>query len=220
MWRKRRLVLAVLAFFVLTMTLVAGCGRGEMNAPRLAQSLAGKRAVMIVAHRGFRDEELFEPKKAVEGRGARVVVASSSLEEARGMLGGTVKPDLLLKNVRAADYDAVIFVGGEGAGEYWDGPEAYRVAREALEQGKVLGAICLAPVTLANAGVLSGRKATVWPDEAARLEAAGAEYTGAPVEIDGRVVTASGPESAKEFGEAVARLLGGRAPDRGGDVER
>ncbi|MBC7347996.1 MAG: DJ-1/PfpI family protein [Clostridia bacterium] len=102
-----------------------------------------------------------------------------------------------------------LFVGGEGAREYWDDLQAHRIAREALEQGKVLGAICLAPVTLANAGVLAGRKATVWPDEAARLKAAGAKYTGSGVEIDGRIVSASGPESAKDFGEAIARLLGG-----------
>ncbi|MBC7348303.1 MAG: DJ-1/PfpI family protein, partial [Clostridia bacterium] len=78
---------------------------------------------------------------------------------------------------------------------------------EAAEQGKVLGAICLAPVTLANAGVLAGRKATVFSPEAKRLEAAGAKYTGAGVEIDGRIVTASGPENAKDFGEAIAALL-------------
>ncbi|MGB9920183.1 MAG: DJ-1/PfpI family protein [Moorellales bacterium] len=214
--RSRIQLLALLAVAVLA----AGCGRGEKSAPVPAGSPADKKVVMVVAHRDFRDEEFFEPKKILEERGAKVLVASSSLEEARGMLGGTLKPDLPLKDVRAADYDAVIFVGGEGAREYWDDLEAHRVAREALEQGKVLGAICLAPVTLANAGVLSGRKATVWHDEAARLEASGAEYTGARVEVDGRVVTAGGPESAKEFGEAVARLLGGQAPDREGDDER
>lgn len=71
----------------------------------------------------------------------------------------------------------------------------------------MLGTICLAPVCLANAGVLSGKKATVYPDEVAGLKSAGALYTGARVEVDGRIVTASGPESTGEFGEAAADLL-------------
>lgn len=208
-WRNRIVLLALLVSAVLTAVLSVGCDRGQKSAQLPAGSLAGEKVVMVIAHQDFRDEELFEPKEMLEECGARVVVASSSLEEARGMLGRTIKPDLLLSDVRADDYDAVIFVGGQGATDYWDDSEARRVAREAAEQGEVLGAICLAPVTLANAGVLAGRKATVWPDEAARLKAAGAAYTGAGVEVDGRIVTASGPESAKEFGEAIAGLLGG-----------
>lgn len=206
-WRNRIVLLALLVSAVLVAALAAGCGHGQKSAPLPAGNLAGEKVVMIVAHQGFRDEELLEPKKVLEARGAEVVVASSSLEEATGMLGGSVKPDLLVSDVRAADYDAVIFVGGQGATEYWEDPEAHRVAREVLEEGKVLGAICLAPVTLANAGLLAGRKATVFSSESKRLEAAGAKYTGAGVEVDGRIVTASGPESAGEFGEAVADLL-------------
>ncbi|MBC7077591.1 MAG: hypothetical protein H5T92_04705 [Synergistales bacterium] len=83
--KKRILLLALLAAAVLSAALPVGCGRGEKNAPPPAGSLAGKRVVMVVARRDFRDEELFETKKALEGRGARVVVASSSLEEARGI---------------------------------------------------------------------------------------------------------------------------------------
>ena len=99
-WRRRIVLPALLASAVLA----AGCGRGEKNATPSAGSLAGKKVVMVVAHRDFRDEEFFGPKKALEARGARVVVASSNLEEAHGMLGGAVKPDLLLKDIRVADY--------------------------------------------------------------------------------------------------------------------
>lgn len=47
----------------------------------------------------------------------------------------------------------------------------------------------------------------MFSSEARGLEAAEAKYTGAGVEVDGRIVTASGPESVKESGEAVAGLL-------------
>ena len=105
------------------------------------------------------------------------------------------------------DYDAVVFVGGVGAQEYWADSTAHAIAKAAVDSGKVLGAICIAPVTLGNAGVLSGKRATVWSSERERLEAGGAVYTGADVEVDGRVVTASGPGAAKEFGKRIATLL-------------
>jgi protease I len=170
--------------------------------------LTGKRVVMIIAHDGFRDEELMEPKAVLEGQGAEVVVASSSLGEARGMKGATVKPDILLDELDASQFDAVIFVGGVGASEYWDNPKAHEIARKALDSGRIVAAICIAPVTLANAGLLQGKKATVYPSEKGKLEAKGAVCTGANVEVDGRIITANGPSAARKFGEAIARKLG------------
>jgi len=208
---------------ILALLLACGCGEqttaeegaaAETSQPS-AQShdqlpdLEGKSIVMIVAHRDFRDEELFQPKSIFEKAGAKVTVASSSLDPAKGMLGGTVTPDILLADVKATDYDAVVFVGGSGAKEYWDNRTAHMMARQAFESGSVVGAICIAPVILANAGLLDGRKATVWASEAGRLRTQGAEYTGRDVEADGRIITANGPEAAEKFGLAVASALAG-----------
>jgi len=70
-----------------------------------------------------------------------------------------------------------------------------------------VAAICISPVTLARAGILKNRRATVFPTEAEELKKEGAIYTGAPVEEDGRIITASGPEAAGEFGERIASVL-------------
>jgi protease I len=166
--------------------------------------------VMIIAPSNFRDEELFETKKVLEGEGVDVSIASSSLAEARGMLGGTAKPDILVTDIQVPDYDAVVFVGGSGAEKYWNSAVAHRIAREAVSKNKVVAAICIAPVTLANAGVLQGKRATVWPTEGGKLEGKGAIYTKSNVEVDGTIVTGSGPHAAEEFGSAIAALLKGR----------
>lgn len=172
--------------------------------------IAGKQVLMIIAADGFRDEEYREPREVIEAHGGRVTVASTARGKTRGMLGMVVEPDIDLAAAGAGEYDAVVFVGGSGAAQYWDDPVAHALARRAAEKGRVVGAICIAPVTLANAGLLRGRKATVWPHEAARLQANGAVYTGEPVEVDGNIVTAAGPQAARAFGEALVRAMSGR----------
>ena len=166
-----------------------------------------KKVVMIIASDGFRDEELLEPKEILEDSGIEVKIASTSLSMAKGMLGAKVKPDMLLKDVKVEDFLAIIFVGGIGASQYWDDPLAHQIAQEAISKNRILAAICIAPVTLAKAGVLKGKRATVWSSEASQLKSAGANYTARPVEKDGNIITASGPFAAREFAEEILKAL-------------
>jgi protease I len=171
------------------------------------EKLTGKKVVMIIAEKDFRDEELLEPRKILEEKGASVTVASTTLRPTTGMFGAKAKPDILVSEAKVDDYDAIIFVGGAGASQYWNDSTAHSIARETVQKDKILCAICIAPVTLANAGVLSGKKTTVWASERGKLEAKGASYTGSPVEVAGKIITGSGPEAAQEFGREIARAL-------------
>ena len=175
--------------------------------PAQAADLKGKKVVMIIAHENFRDEELLAPKAALEEKGVKVTVASSSTDDAKGMLGATVKPDILLRDVKPADYDAVIFVGGVGAEGYFNDPTAHKIAQDAATQCKLVCAICYGPSILANAGVLKGVKATCFQNQSGNLESHGAKYSGEAVERDGKFITASGPKAAKEFAKVIIRAL-------------
>lgn len=166
-----------------------------------------KKAVFIIAPVNFRDEEFREPKAILEKAGVAVTVASSTTGIAKGKLGLTVKPDIMLKDVIVADYDAVVFIGGGGAEVYLDDAQAHRIAQEAHKQAKLLAAICIAPAILARAGVLKGKKATVFPGDEGELKAHGAVYTGAAVEKDGMIITGAGPQAAVQFGQALAEAL-------------
>jgi len=57
--------------------------------------------------------------------------------------------------------------------------------------------------------VLAGKNATVFPDRRAitLLRETAAHYKAEPVVTDGNVVTADGPQSAGQFGAALAALL-------------
>ncbi|MBN2518806.1 MAG: DJ-1/PfpI family protein [Candidatus Altiarchaeota archaeon] len=165
--------------------------------------------LMLIAPQNFRDEEFFQPKEELEKAGAKVVVASRDRQTSRGMLGGAVTPDLTLAEANAGDYDAVVFVGGGGSSVYFNNPIALQLAKDAYAKCRVVAAICIAPSILANAGLLKGKKVTSFPSEQGNLRAKGANYTGEGLTIDGKVITADGPKSAREFGRAIARAIKG-----------
>jgi protease I len=192
--------------FVLFVALliIAGC------MPEEVVNLKGKKAVMIVAPVGFRDEECFEPKDILEKSGVEVKIASKNTQKAIGKLGGTIDVDLNLSEVDVNDYDAVIFIGGPGAANYTKDKEALRIAQDTVKKNKLLAAICIAPTILASAGVLKGKNATVWNadgNQSAVLENAGATYVRKPVVVDGKLITADGPQSAKAFGKEIVKAL-------------
>ncbi len=167
-----------------------------------------RKVLMVIAPDEFRDEEYREPRRILEAKGCEVTVASTHTRQAKGMLGLTVTPDITLDRAKGSDYDAVIFVGGHGAQAYYDDPVAHGLATETARRGRLLGAICVAPTILANAGLLRGKLATVWPSQSKALISSGARYTAEPVERDGTIITADGPTSAVRFGEEIARALG------------
>jgi len=174
------------------------------------------RILMIVAPERYRDEELEIPKSHFENAGHGVVVASTKKGTCHGATGGSVEAVLTLGEVNVGDYDAVIFVGGPGTPMIRKEAKALEIAKSAAAKGKILGAICWACTTLAKAGVLEGKKATVWVGDDAEfgmstdkvLEKFGAAFEKKGVVADGKLVTADGPKHAREFAEAITELLG------------
>ncbi|MGB9667330.1 MAG: DJ-1/PfpI family protein [Thermosulfidibacteraceae bacterium] len=173
-------------------------------------SQSAKRVLVVIAPVNFRDEEFFETKKELTACGAKVDVASLTKGIARGMLGGTYNVDLSVNEVDVEDYDAVVFIGGVGARSLIESPTVINLAKQAYKDGKIIGAICIAPTILSRAGVLYGKKATIWASMAHEIKKGGGIYTGRSVEVDGRIVTANGPWAARNFGSAICKLLGYR----------
>jgi len=179
---------------------------GEMEIPKTKNQKL--KILMVVAPKDFRDEEYQEPRQILEQAGAEITVAAKGVSEATGMFGAKITVDKDLSEVSAVDYDAVVFIGGSGASVYFEDQTALNLAEETYDSGKVVGAICIAPSILANAGILEGKKTTAFSSEAGNLQAKGAIYIGEPVTVDGRIITASGPQAAGEFGEAIIKILG------------
>jgi protease I len=168
------------------------------------------KALFIIAQQGYQDWEYETPKQILENEAVRVITASTSIGIAQGSLGGKASVSLTLDKVDVSDYDAIVFIGGPGAVKYQQDPGALSIAKQANQQKKIIGAICIAPTILACAGILKGKRATVWNKDGKQqslLESKGAVYTGESVTIDNNIITANGPQAAKEFGEAVLNIL-------------
>jgi protease I len=180
----------------------------EESKPVIEQkNLQGANILMVIAPKDFRDEELFTPKELFLTAGANVAVASTTLDTCIGMLGGKVRPDVDLAVANMADFDALVFVGGAGATVLWDNPQAHALAQTAKGANKLIGAICLAPVILAKAGLLNGVEATCFKSAQADLVAGGAIFKPDAVVTHQGIVTADGPLAAKPFAEKMIALL-------------
>lgn len=167
-------------------------------------------ALLIIAQDGYQDIEYAGTRGELERGGFTIVVASGDGGTCTGKLGGSVSGTIPMRQVKAEDYDVIAFIGGPGAQVYARHPEALRIAHEAVVAGKTVGAICIAPLILAKAKVLTARKATVWDDgngtQTEILEQAGAICTGDSVTVDGRIVTGNGPDAAEEFGKTLVAV--------------
>jgi len=172
--------------------------------------LIGKSVVIVVPYGLFNDVEYQTVLTTLEREGCRVKLAGASLQPAIGMNGMNLRPQHLFSEVETSKFDGIIFIGGIGARDFWKHPGAHAIARKFHTQGKLLAAICLAPVTFAQAGMLRGKKATCHPAAMHDLEQCGVTSVVRPVVVCGNIVTADGPQSAVQFSEAIVHMFSNR----------
>jgi protease I len=171
------------------------------------EALAGRRVLMVVAPRDFRDVELVQPRDALALAGATVEIASTQRGTVTGADGLQVEATVTASEADATAYEAVVFIGGPGMAPRVTDPALVGLARRATKAGKLVGAICVAPGILAEAGLLNGVEATAFESELERLRKGGARLAAAPVVTSGRIVTANGPGAADAFGKALVGAL-------------
>jgi protease I len=151
--------------------------------------------------------ELNGTREGLEKAKFSVVLCSKEAKTCIGKFGAREEATVAMRDADIKDYDRFAFIGGPGAHELREDAEALDLAKKIAASGRVFGAICIAPTILAAAGVLKGKKSTVWNNDDKQgeyIEEHGATYVAEHVVTDGLLVTADGPEAAGEFGRVLA----------------
>lgn len=143
-------------------------------------------------------------------RRAQIEVITAGLQDGivKAAHGVRLVPDTTLDAALAGDYDMVVLPGGmPGAKHLKEDARVIDLLKKMAAAGKYTAAICAAPMVLAEAGVLAGRRATSYPgflDGLADVNA-GSEA----VVQDGAVFTSRGPGTAMDFALALIEALAG-----------
>ena len=165
--------------------------------------------VFFLANRDFRDEEYTDTKEILDqfSIGSKIVAIEPG--ECVGTAGLPLTVDYTVDEVNVDQFRGIIFIGGTGSEQFLNDASVQSLAKSFITANKVVAAICWAPAMLSNAGLLKGKKATVWSGAKDDLIKGGAKYTAEGVTVDGNIVTGDGPDSAIPFGQAIAKAIGG-----------
>ena len=170
--------------------------------------LSGKRVAMLVEDE-FEDRELTGPLDALRAAGATVtVVGPAKGASYRGKRGdATITSDLAAGEARMRDFDALVIPGGHAPDKMRLRHAMVDLARDAMEAGKPVAAICHGPQLLISANALRGRTLTCWPSIAIDVMNAGGLYVDKPVVEDANLITSRKPDDVPVFSDAIIRAL-------------
>ncbi len=167
---------------------------------------------MVVGKRNYNEQEFDHLYHLFQEEGAVVELASQEIGKIPGRLEGYLVPHLLIKDARPQDYDAIVLIGGYGAYAFlWDDEQLHELLRQAHQLNKLIAAASISAVALANAGLLQGRKATVYPDynAAVILEEKGARHVYQSIVVDDNIITSNHPRKVKQLGETIVNKFAG-----------
>lgn len=178
----------------------------------MAAVLQGKR-VAFLATDGVEEVEYTEPRKAVESAGGTAELVSLDNGEIQAVnhmdKAGTYAVEKIVRDADPAEYDALVLPGGVANPDFLRADaDAVRFVRDFVASGKPVAAICHAPWTLVEAGVVDGRTVTSWPSLRTDLVNAGATWVDEEVYVDDHLITSRNPDDLPAFCKALIDELG------------
>jgi protease I len=187
--------------------------RNHSHPEELTMGTLDGRRVAILATDGVEEVELTKPRDAVTEAGATAEIVSLDDGEIQAMNGdiqpaGKYRVDRRAADVSASDYDAVIMPGGTvNADRLRMDDDVLRFVKDVFAAGKPVGAICHAPWTLVEAGLVEGRTLTSFPSLRADIRNAGGNPVDEEVATDGALVTSRNPDDLPAFCAAIVKAF-------------
>jgi len=182
----------------------------------MSNELEGRTIAFLVANEGIEQVELTDPWQRVVGAGGtpRLVALDSGKAQAFNHLTSADEfdVDVTASDARVDDFDALMLPGGVA------NPDQLRVDDDAVafakgffDAGKPVAAICHAPWTLVEAGVLDGRTLTSWPSLRTDIENAGGTWVDQEVVVcdcaPSLLVTSRNPDDLPAFNDRMVEAF-------------
>ena len=167
-------------------------------------ALQGKTIAFAVANEGIEQVELEQPWEAVKAAGGTPVLVSMEPGKAQAFnhldKGDAFEVDTTFAQAEVADYDGLVLPGGVANPDTLRTDEdAVRLVKEFVAAGKPVAAICHAPWTLIEAGLVDGLRLTSWPSLQTDIRNAGGEWVDEEVHVDSGLVTSRNPDDLDAF---------------------
>ena len=174
-----------------------------------------KRILCVLMPEQFQDFEFNVPFLMFTKKRYTVDIAGLRPGVATGAFGLEVTPNLFLANLTTKDfgtYDALVIPGGPGSTKYlWGNKKLQEVVRYFHEKKQIIATICYACIVPVQAGILTGKEATVYPTNEAKaiFTKQGVMFRdqGVVSLADDKIITAQGPTFAKSFGQAIIDMV-------------
>ncbi len=172
----------------------------------------------ILVTDGFEQVELTQPKAALEGEGAITKIISQRRDTVQGMnhdaLADQFPVDLYFDEADAQDFDAILLPGGEvNSARIREIPEAQKIVREIVAEGKPVAVICHGAWLLVSAGLVQGKTMTSYPTLEQDIRDAGGNWVDREVVVDGNWVSSRKPEDIPAFNREMIQVIGQRMRD-------
>ncbi|MEH2284847.1 MAG: DJ-1/PfpI/YhbO family deglycase/protease [Nostoc sp.] len=171
---------------------------------------SGNKKVAILIEQAVEDAEFTVPYNGLKQAGIEVVILGSRMNEKykgkRGKL--SIQADGTTTEAIAAEFDAVVIPGGMAPDKMRRNLNTVRFVQEAIQQGKLVAAVCHGPQVLIESDLLKGKQATGFSAIAKDMINAGANYLDEPLVVDGNLITSREPGDLAIFTTAILSRLG------------
>ncbi|NLZ69947.1 MAG: DJ-1/PfpI family protein [Clostridiaceae bacterium] len=168
--------------------------------------------VLFLLADGFEEIEALATLDACRRAGLNCVTASimpTNIVRGAHDIRVTSDANLADEQVAATDWALIVLPGGmPGSTNLRDDERVIKLLQKTAAAGKYIAAICAAPIVLARAGLIEGKRLTSYPGFAEQLP--GAIYVEDAVCQDDRLITARGPALALPFAFKIIEVLCGK----------
>lgn len=163
--------------------------------------------VYVFLAEGFEEIEAITPIDILRRAECNVVTVSITGDKTvQGAHNVPLLADALFEEVDFSNADAIFLPGGLPGAHNLNAHEGLKQLILSLHaKGKIISAICAAPLVLGGLGILKGKEATCYPGF--ENELIGAITTGERCVVSDTIITGNGPGAAAKLGFALAAKL-------------